>query len=251
MNEPLIFIDSSHPHVRVLTLNRPEKRNALSIELMLELQQAILKVSREPEQRAIILKGAGPVFCAGLDLSEALEEQSARTSAETVARTFQVLHDTPLVTIAAVHGASFAGGAGLMCACDLVVAAQGTQFAFPETRRGLVPALVTALLRRQISDRSLRELVLLGEAIDAETALRLGLVNRVVAANELDGAALKMASQAAQGAPEATRLTKELIAQLQPQTFELHLRKGLNFHLKARASDEAKARIEAFFQNKK
>ncbi len=248
MTEPLVFVDRSHPHVRVVTLNRPEKRNALSIELMLALQEAVLKICKEPDQRAIILKGAGPVFCAGLDLSEALQEDSARNSAETVARTFQVLHDAPLVTIAAVHGAVYAGGAGIMCACDLAIATEGTQFAFPETRRGLVPALVTALLRRQVNDRHLRELLLLGEPITADTAFRMGLINRIVAANELNSTALKMASEAIQGAPDATRLTKELISQLRPQTFELQLRKSLNFHLKARASDEAKARIEAFFQ---
>jgi len=251
MTEPLVFIDSSHPHVRVLTLNRPAKRNALSIKLMLELQEAVIKIAKESDQRAIILKGAGELFCAGLDLSEALEDASARLSAETVARTFQILHEASLVTIAAVHGAAYAGGAGLMCACDFVVAAQGTYFAFPEIRRGLVPALVSTLLRRQIGDRHLRELLLLGEPIDADTAFRIGLVNRVVALNELDGAALKMATQVTLGAPEAMRLTKELISQLQPQTFEVHLRKALNFHLKARSSDEAKVGIETFFQQKR
>ncbi len=251
MTEPLIFVDSSHPNVRVVTLNRPDKRNALSIELMLELQKIILNISNEPDQRAIILKGAGPVFCAGLDLYEALDDESARTSADTIARTFQILHDCHLVTIAAVHGGAFAGGAGLMSACDLAVAAEGTRFAFPETRRGLVPALVAALLKPQIGDRHLRELLLLGEPIDTQTAHRMGLINRVVPSNELDATALKMASQASQGTQNAIHLTKELLSHLRPQTFETHLRKALNFHLKARSSEEAKSRIETFFNEKR
>ncbi len=247
MSEPLVFVDDSHPSLRLVTLNRSETQNALSIELMLALQEAIVKITKEPDQRAIILKGAGPIFCAGLDLCEALEEGSARASAEVLARTFQILYDCPLVTIAAVHGAAQASGAGLLCACDLIVAAKGAKFAFPETHYGLVPALAATLLRRQVSERHLRELLFLGEPIDADTAFKIGLINRVVPPNELETTALKMALQASQGSAQATRLTKELIAQLQPQTFELRLRKALNFHLQARASEEAKARIEACF----
>src|SRR6184192_4202798 len=178
---PTVLIEKQTPQITVLTLNRPERRNALTIELLTELCAAIKIASEQPQQRLIVLRGAGAAFCTGLDLKEAADQTKAHATAEMVANTLIAISQTRLVTIAAIHGAAVAGGAGIMSACDFVVAAQGTKIGYPEVRRGLVAGLVMTFLRRQISERNLRELLFSSELIDAARAKEIGLVNRVVA----------------------------------------------------------------------
>ena len=136
----------------IVTLNRPERRNALTIELMSELADALDKTSADPQKRVLILRGAGKAFCAGLDLQETTVVEKAHRSAEMVARTLLAISQTRLITIAQIHGAAVAGGAGLMSACDFVVAAKRTMIGYPETKRGLVAGLVMTFLRRQLRE---------------------------------------------------------------------------------------------------
>src|SRR6516165_8138977 len=156
---PVLLIEKQSPQVTVITLNRPERRNSLTIELLNELVSAINTASSHSEQRALILRGAGAAFCTGLDLKEAADQTKAHETAEMVANTLIAISQTRLVTIAAVHGAAVAGGAGIMSACDFVVAAEGTKIGYPEMRRGLVAGLVMTFLRRQIGERNVRELL--------------------------------------------------------------------------------------------
>ena len=142
----------------IVTLNRPERRNALTIELMSELADALDKTSADPQKRVLILRGAGKAFCAGLDLQETTVVEKAHRSAEMVAKTLLAISQTRLITIAQIHGAAVAGGAGLMSACDFVVAAKRTMIGYPETKRGLVAGLVMTFLRRQLRERDIREL---------------------------------------------------------------------------------------------
>jgi hypothetical protein len=137
----------------IVTLNRPERRNALTIELMSELADTLDKTSADPQKRVLIVRGAGKAFCTGLDLQETTVVEKAHRSAEMVAKTLLAISQTRLITIAQVHGAAVAGGAGLMSACDFVVAAQRTKIGYPETRRGLVAGLVMTFLRRQLRVR--------------------------------------------------------------------------------------------------
>ena len=153
--QPPILVEQQSAFT-VVTLNRPDRRNALTIELMTQLAGAIDAANADTSRRAIILRGAGEGFCAGLDLKEAQQAGSHEASARAVAGMLKVVHTSKLVTIAAVHGHAMAGGAGLMAACDLAVAAAGTKIGYPEVRRGLVPALVSTLLRHQVGDRRLR-----------------------------------------------------------------------------------------------
>src|SRR3977135_4127669 len=162
---PVVLIEKQSPQITVLTLNRPERRNALSIELLTELSAAIKVASDEPHKRILILRGAGAAFCTGLDLKEAADQSKAHATADMVARTLVGLSQTRLITIAAVHGAAVAGGAGIMSACDFVVAAQRTKIGYPEVRRGLVAGLVMTFLRRQVGEREMRELLLGSELI--------------------------------------------------------------------------------------
>src|SRR6266511_2110006 len=156
---PTVLIEKQTPQITVLTLNRPERRNALTIDLLSELNAAIKIASDQPDERVIILRGAGAAFCTGLDLKEAADQTKAHATAEMVANTLIAISQTRLITIAAVHGAAVAGGAGIMSACDFVVAAQGTKIGYPEVRRGLVAGLVMTFLRRQVGERNTRELL--------------------------------------------------------------------------------------------
>src|SRR5438477_5906746 len=211
---PVVFIEKQTPQITVLTLNRPERRNALTIELLTELTAEIEAASADEQQRVLILRGAGAAFCTGLDLKEAADPKKAHATAEMVAKTLITLSQTRLITIAAVHGAAVAGGAGIMSACDFVVAAERTKIGYPEVRRGLVAGLVMTFLRRQLRERDLRELLLTSELIDAKRAQEIGLVNRVVPLNELENASQGIAAAILQGAPGAVANSKRLIEEL-------------------------------------
>src|SRR2546421_12167293 len=175
---PVVLVEKKTPQITVVTLNRPERRNALSIQLLTELMASIKLASDETRERILILRGAGAAFCTGLDLKEAQDQTKAHATADLVAHLLGALSETRPVTIAAVHGAAVAGGAGIMSACDYVVAAEGTRIGYPETRRGLVAGLVMTFLRRQLRERDMRELLLGAELIDAKRALEMDLVNR-------------------------------------------------------------------------
>src|SRR6202035_965924 len=177
----VILIEKQTPQITVVTLNRPERRNSLTIQLLNQLVSAIKIASDEPQERILILRGAGAALCTGLNLKEAADRTNAHATAEMVAKTLITISQTRLITIAAVHVAAVAGGAGIMSACDFVIAAQRTKIGYPEVRRGLVAGLVMTFLRRQVGERKMRELLLGSELIDAECAKEIGLVNRVVA----------------------------------------------------------------------
>jgi methylglutaconyl-CoA hydratase len=155
-----------------------------------------------------------------------------------------------LVTIAAVHGAIMGGGIGLMSACDIAIAADDARIAFPEVHRGLVAALVTVLVRRQVADRVLRELVLLGEPIDATQAKSIGLLSRVTSADRLRTETHDVAMQAVKGAPGAIARTKRLLDELSARPIASELDRALQYHLAARNDSEAAEGIAAFLQKR-
>jgi methylglutaconyl-CoA hydratase len=242
---PVLLIERQTPQVTVVTLNRPERRNALTIELLTKLMAAIRLASNEPNGRIIILRGAGAAFCTGMDL-KAATPQNAHAMAELVAETLLTLSQTHLITIAAVHGAAVAGGAGIMSACDFVVAAERTKIGYPEVRRGLVAGLVMTFLRRQVGERNMRELLLGSELINAERAKEIGLVNRVVAQEELMSEAQKFADSVLQGAPGALAQTKHFIEELWWRSVKEDIDLAFKHHMEARESSEAREGIAAF-----
>ena len=241
------ILSSTDGAVTTVTLNRPDKRNALNTDLLGQLCAAVAAAEANATQRILVLRGAGPVFCSGLDLDEAAQPGRAHASADLIAQALRTLAGTRLITIAAVQGAAIAGGAGLMTACDFAVATRDAKFGYPEVRRGLVPALIMTFLRRQLRERDARELLLLGKLFDATHARAIGLVNRVVA----DEAALatevsSLVSSLLQGGPEAVAETKKLLAELWPASVPADLERALAFHLGARNSAEAKEGVAAF-----
>jgi methylglutaconyl-CoA hydratase len=234
----------------ILTLNRPERRNALTIELLTELTAALDAASAAPQKRVLILRGAGQAFCAGLDLQETTVVEKAHRSAEMVAKTLLAISQTRLITIAQIHGAAVAGGAGLMSACDFVIAAERTKIGYPETKRGLVAGLVMTFLRRQLRERDIRELLFTGDLISAERAREIGLVNRVVPPNELENETQKIVEAVLQNAPVALANTKRLIEELWSSTVKEDVERALRHHMEARESAEAREGIAAFLEKR-
>jgi methylglutaconyl-CoA hydratase len=247
---PNVLISEKDSLTAIATLNRPERRNALTIELLTELSEALETTSADSKKRVLILRGAGKAFCAGLDLQETTLLEKAHRSAEMVARTLLTLSQTRLITIAQVHGAAVAGGAGLMSACDFVVAAEGTKIGYPEGRRGLVAGLVMTFLRRQLRERHIRELLFTGDLISAERARDIGLVNRVVPREELENETDKLVASIRQNAPNALANTKKLIEELWSSSVQQDIERALRHHMEARESAEAKEGINAFLEKR-
>src|SRR6266516_7026813 len=243
---PLVIVEATHPHITTLALNRPERRNALTIELMQELTAALDAASADEKRRVLILRGAGQAFCAGLDLKEAAVTENAHLSAEMVAKTLIAISQIRLITIATIHGAAVAGGAGIMSACDFVVAAERTKIGYPEAKRGLVPGLIMTFLRRQVGERNMCELLLGSELIAAERAKEIGLVNRVVSHENLMSEAQKFADSVLQGAPGTLAQTKRLIEKLWWRSVKEDVDLALKCHMQARESSEGREGIAAF-----
>ncbi|HRK34671.1 MAG TPA: enoyl-CoA hydratase-related protein [Candidatus Hydrogenedentes bacterium] len=249
MNE-LVTSESVQKDVVCVTLNRPDKRNAMNIPLLNALCSAFDNANAS-NARVIIVRGAGPVFCSGLDLTEANDPSKSHESAGCIARMIETILQSRAATIAAVHGAAVAGGAGLMTACDFAVAEAGTKIGYPEVRRGLVAGLVMTLLRRQVRERDARELLLLGETIDAHRAREMGLLNRVVPGGTATDAALELTQILLKGGPHAIARTKQVFADLWPRAIESDLAWALNQHRAVRTSREAHEGINAFNEKRK
>ncbi|MDQ6622020.1 MAG: enoyl-CoA hydratase/isomerase family protein [Verrucomicrobiota bacterium] len=247
---PVVLVEKQSAHVTVLTLNRPERRNALTIELMSELTNAIDVASADETQRTLILRGAGKAFCTGLDLQEVSLGEKAHESAGAVAKLLLALSQTRLITIAAVHGAAVAGGAGIMSACDFVIAAEKTKFGYPEAKRGLVAGLVMTFLRRQLRERDIRELLFTGDLFEPKRALEMGLINRVVAPNELDNELEKLCASILQNAPGALAHSKRMLEQLWSTSIKEDIEMALGHHMQARESAEAKEGVAAFLEKR-
>ncbi len=236
----------------ILTINRADKRNALSRALITALHKAIDRVADDPKVRSVILTGAGSVFCAGMDLEElqgslgaSAQETPVWEDALRLARLFDRLYTLPKPTIAAVNGAAVAGGAGLVSVCDLAVSVPGAKFGYPEVRRGLVAAMVLPHLMRHVGERVARHLLLTGELIDAEAARAAGFVNLVVPAEKLLDQALAWARACAEGGPKALALTKDLLTRFSRQA--LSIEEAAQASAAPRLTEECRRGLEAFF----
>lgn len=245
----LTVLETPRPGVALVTLNRPERRNALSIKLLASLLETITALEATKEMRVVILRGSGPVFSAGLDLAEAADTSLVEQSAQHVAATLHAIRHSRLVFIAAVHGGAYAGGAGLAAACDMAVLAADAKIGFPEARRGLLPALVCDVLCEKVSAGDLADLFLVGEPIDALRVQTIGLAQRVVPTDRLLDEALAMADGIIAGGPKAIEQTKLLLR----RTFGAPAgdsSSALAEHLEARHSPEATEGLRAFLEKR-
>ncbi|HNR32645.1 MAG TPA: enoyl-CoA hydratase-related protein [Candidatus Hydrogenedentes bacterium] len=246
----LVMLRKGPDTVAEITINRPRKRNALSIPVLRALSDAFEAANHDAALRVIVLRGSGPVFCAGLDLEEAIDSSTGHESAEQLARLLETVYYSPKVTIAAVHGAALAGGAGLMAACDLAVATIDSVFGFPEVRRGLVPGLIMVFVRRLLHERHLREMLLLGEIVSAERAVEIGLVSRCVPTDMFEEQIEMLVHLALQGGPEAVSKTKAWLDEVWHHPLTDDLQRALEIHMDARGSDEAAEGLRAFLEKR-
>jgi methylglutaconyl-CoA hydratase len=239
----------------VLTLNRPDKRNALSRGLIAALAAAVERAAADPAVRCVVLAGAGPAFCAGMDLDELRQLVERPGEADTVwddaanlSALYQRLYALPKPTIAAVTGSAVAGGAGLLTVCDLAVCVPDAKIGYPEVRRGLVAAMVLPHLLRHVGERSARWLLLTGELIDGLAALRLGLVNQVAGPDQLWSVVDGWCRHLADGGPKALATTKELLRRCGPQAVAVD--ELARASAEPRLTDECRGGLAAFFAKK-
>jgi methylglutaconyl-CoA hydratase len=241
--------------IRTITLNRPERRNAMTPEMQTELISA-LEDAASSSCRVLVLAGAGEAFCSGLDLSalHSMQDKSAaehRLDAERIARLFIALYELPIPTIAAVHGAAIAGGAGLAFLCDFTLATPEAKFGFTEVRIGFVPALVSAFLVLQVGDKRSRDLLLTGRLIDAEETCRLGLVNEIVAPGELAQHVRSLADVLIANSPQSLKATKQLMAQQNKAWLNAAAAQALEANALARETADFREGITAFLDKRK
>lgn len=251
MSETVVLYESQPPAV-VITLNRPDKRNALSHALIAGLTDAFHRAAADPAARCVILTGAGHAFCAGMDLAELSDQldrpgetQEIWDNAFRLASLFDLIYALPKPTIAAVNGAAVAGGAGLMTVCDLALATPEAKLGYPEVRRGLVAAMVMPHLLRHVGERTARYLFLTGELIQAEEALRTGLINAVVPAEQLMDRARQWALSLAEGGPQALTKTKNLLKRFSRQA--LSVEETARASAEPRLTEECQQGLRAFF----
>ena len=238
-----------------LALNRPDKRNALSFELLDEFMTALDEVERGPAQ-VLIIAGAGKAFCAGLDLDELksllgkTHDQNVQDSAR-MAQIFRRLYDFPKPTIAAVNGAAIAGGTGIATMCDFTLAVPEAKFGYTEVRIGFVPAIVSSVLVWQVGHKIARDLLMTGRPFDAAEAYRFGLVNEVVAPERLMDRAREFAAQLMENSPSSVRQTKKLINGFISRSLDEQIAQAVEDNARIRTTADFREGITAFLEKRK
>src|SRR5580700_7062510 len=241
--------------VATITFNRPEKRNAISSEMVKELLAGLGEVEADPALRVLILTGAGKAFCSGMDL-ETLQAISTQTAAENLgdsremARLFHRIYSFPKPVIAAVNGAAIAGGCGIATFSDITLAVPDAKFGYTEVRVGFIPALVSVLLRRQIGEKHAREILLRGCVIDAAEAFRLGMVTQIVPAEDLLKRAHEAAAKFLQASPTSLRRTKRLLLQYNEKEVAQEIEMATQENAAIRATDDFREGLASFLEKR-
>jgi len=248
-----LLVTSIEDGIFSVTLNRPEKRNALSGELIELLHEALEHADIDADTRVVLIRGAGKDFCAGADLDE-LFASADRTLAENessalrLGEIFERIRGLPKPVVSLVQGRALAGGAGLATACDLVIASQSAQIGYPEIQRGFVPAMVATLLRRSVGEKTALDLLLTGRALGAQDALAAGLISRVVADGDLEKEGQSLARRLANSSPSALALTKQLFFELDGNGFVDGIRLGARVNAVARGTSDFRTAIAQFLK---
>lgn len=239
--------------VLTLTLSRPEKRNALSSAVVERLLQELERADLDASVRVVVLRGAGKDFCAGADLDEllasaGLDPEVNERAALRLGAVFTGIRALPKPVIAVVHGRALAGGAGLATACDIVLAAESAELGYPEIRRGFVPALVMAILRRLTGEKRAFELVTSGRSVGAREALELGLVSRVITDAKLEVAVAEVTTALLAQSATAFALTKRLFYEQDGKSFAEGIALGARVNALSRTTPDFRAAIAAFLK---
>ncbi len=246
-----------HGHTGTVILNRPEKRNALSRSLLAELVQALHDLHLQRSVRAVVLTATGSAFCAGMDLLEMLETSRSPNAhaqwyndAVAYRDLVELMLRFPKPLIAAVNGPALAGGMGLVLACDYVLAAREASFGLPEPRRGIVAGMVAPLVFFRLGGSQAARLLLFAQSIDAPEAQRIGLCHEVLPAEQLWARAHELAGEAARCAPEALRLSKQLLNETIGEQLFTQLSAGAAASAAARTTEAAAEGLAAFVEKR-
>ena len=239
-----------------ITLNRPEKRNALNDALIAEIKRGLVNASRDQNVRAIVITGAGKDFCSGADLSaiQKISQGSVADNAEdarSLLELFLLIRQIRVPVVAVVKGRALAGGCGLASACDLILASESARFGYPEVRIGFVPAMVLAILRRNVSEKRAFELLTRGEEIGAAYAKHIGLVNQVFSEESFDAAVSDYLRRFTEVSSTAVALTKSLLYQIDGLSFTDALETGADVNVLARLTEDCQQRIGKFLNKDK
>ena len=241
--------------VATITLNRPEKRNAISFELIDDLVQALSEVAKS-EAIVLILTGAGKAFSSGMDLDN-LKSLLGRTpeqnlqDSQTMVQLFRSLYEFPKVTIAAVNGAAIAGGTGLALLCDFTLAVPEAKFGYTEVRIGFVPAIVSTFLLRQVGEKQARDLLLTGRIFEAEEAVRMGLVSEIVPAENLMARARELAALLMENSAASLRATKQLLTNHARQELDTQIEVAVRENAAIRSTADFREGISSFLEKRK
>lgn len=241
--------------IATITLNRPEKRNAISYELIDDLLAA-LKTAGRSEAQVLILAAAGKAFCAGMDLDNlkqlmGLSDEQNFKDSETIAQLFRSLYDFPRPTIAAVNGAAIAGGTGLVTVCDFALAVPEATFGYTEVRIGFIPAVVSSFLMASIGEKRTRDLLLTGRIFSAQEAQQLGLINEIVAPEELMKKARELAARLMENSPASVRATKQLLAGYTREKLDRQIAEAIRENAAIRQTADFKEGVTAFLEKRK
>jgi methylglutaconyl-CoA hydratase len=234
-----------------ITINRPEKRNALNEAVISGLESALQAADKDTSVRVAVITGAGKDFCSGADLAALQKIASASVAdnvedAQSLLNLFLTIRRLRIPVVAAVKGRALAGGCGLATACDLVLASSSARFGYPEVKIGFVPAMVMAILRRNVSEKRAFELIVRGAEIDANEALRVGLINQVFEDESFEQQVNEYVRGFEKLSPSAISLSKQLLYHMDGQSFNESLHAGLDLNVIARMTNECKKGIARF-----
>jgi len=243
--------------VAYITLNRPEKRNALNAEMVTALKASFQKAEEDTTAKLIVLKASGDVFCAGADLAylQQLQQNSYDENlvdSNHLKSLFYQIYTHPKVVIAMIQGHAIAGGCGLATVCDFSFAASHAKFGYTEVRIGFIPALVSLFLLRKVGEGKTKELLLSGELISSEKAVEMGLINKMVEAEVLETSVAQYAEMLIENnASQSMSLTKEMIADVQAMSLNEGLQYAAEMNAKARATEDCQKGIASFLNKEK
>jgi methylglutaconyl-CoA hydratase len=247
------IIYSVEQSIARITLNRPDKRNALDYEIVSEIRDALKEAAQDEAARVVLMTGAGKDFCSGADLAalRRISEASVMenlSDARNLAELFVEMRRHPRPIIAAVRGRALAGGCGLATATDIVLASESAQFGYPEVNIGFIPAMVMAILRRSVSEKQAFELITRGEIIRARAAAEMGMINRVFADDDFDSEVESYVAELAQKSASAISLAKSLLYHMDAMTFESALEAGIQLNAITRMTPDCKRGVERFLK---
>lgn len=243
-------------HVATVTLNRPDVRNAFNETVIAELSGAFRALGDTPEVRAIVLAGQGPAFCAGADLNwmkkmAGYSHDENRADALQLAQMLHTIWACPKPVIARIHGDTYAGGVGLVAACDIAVAADHAHFCLSEARLGLLPATISPYVIRAMGEQAARRYFITAERFDAAEALRLGFVHAVVPADGLDAKVAELTAALVANSPNAVRESKRLVQDIAGRAVDDDLLADTAERIAAiRASDEGREGVRSFLEKR-